>query len=65
MGMDDTIFNYGRDWIDWRIAEYSSDENRFGRIYYRGFNDDIGCRGGEVICLPQTHSATQRPFMLM
>ena len=48
MDMDDTIFNYSRDWIDWRIAEYSSDDNRFGRIYYRGFNDDIGCRGGGV-----------------
>ena len=48
MGMDDTIFNYSRDWVDWRIAEYSSDDNRFGRIYYRGFNDDIGCRGGGI-----------------
>ena len=48
MGMDDAVFNRCRYRSDWRIAEYSSDDNRFGRIYYRGFNDDIGCRGGGV-----------------
>ena len=48
MGMDDAVFNRRRDWVDWRIAEYSSDDYRFGRIYCRGFNDDIGCRGGGV-----------------
>src|SRR5699024_12069149 len=47
--MDDAVFNRCRDRSDWRIAEYSSDDYRFGRIYYRGFNDDIGCRGGGVM----------------
>ena len=48
MGMDDAVFNRRRHRSDWRIAEYSSDDYRFDRIYYRGFNDDIGCRGGGV-----------------
>src|SRR5699024_290848 len=46
--MDHIILNCRRYRADWRIAKCSSDDNRFGRIYYRGFNDDIGCRGGGV-----------------
>ena len=46
MGMDHIILNRRRRRSDWRIAEYSGDDYRFGRIYYRSFNDDIGCRGG-------------------
>ena len=46
--MDHIILNCRRNRADWLIAEYSSDDYRFSRIYYRGFNDDIGCRGGGV-----------------
>lgn len=48
MGMDHIILNRRRHRADWRIAECSSDDYRFSRIYNRGFNDDIGCRGGGV-----------------